>query len=239
MLVLKDLREGMAQALDWPLGDVTYRLRYLQEAGHIPTGRGGAGGAVEATWEHAALLLLSLGAVQDAKNTSVPLAEHMMLAQPEGHSRDTELFGETLKDYLWGNIEPVTSDGILVKGDRTLVDVLSHIIRDAFVFLERPTTLFRLTIDPTENAATIEVATHQGVMVPIHYYRRTDGRGYFDEMVLAVKLGPEDLLERLGDPNLPYAMAPMPGYRHRAGYAFHVNSSAFVELSRIFLSSAA
>mgnify|MGYP004123595647 CR=1 FL=1 len=45
MLVLKDLREGMAQALDWPLGDVTYRLRYLQEAGLIPTGRGGAGGA--------------------------------------------------------------------------------------------------------------------------------------------------------------------------------------------------
>ncbi len=47
MLVLKDLREGMAQALDWPLGDVTYRLRYLQEAGLIPTGRGGTGGAVE------------------------------------------------------------------------------------------------------------------------------------------------------------------------------------------------
>ncbi len=101
---------------------------------------------LRATWEHAALLLLSLGAVQDAKNTSVPLAEHMMLAQPEEHSRDTELFGETLKDYLWGNIEPVTSDGILVKGDRTLVDVLSHIIRDAFVFLKRSPTLFRLTI---------------------------------------------------------------------------------------------
>jgi hypothetical protein len=58
-------------------------------------------------------------------------------------------------------------------------------------------------------------------------------------MLLAATLGPEVLLERLADENLPYAMAPMPGYRHRAGYAFHVNSFAFAELSRIFHSSAA
>ncbi len=66
-----------------------------------------------------------------------------------------------------------------------------------------------------------------------------DGRGYFDEMMLAATLCAEVLLDRLGDENSRYAMAPIPSYRHGAGYAFHVNSFAFAELSLIFLSSAA
>lgn len=158
---LKALKSSTAEAFDWPLSDITYRMRYLQEAGLIPKGKAGTGGAVQATPEHAALLLLSMGAAVDAKNNAVPLVKVI------GGYTNTNL--SRPPDWLNRDLAAALTSG-------TLTDVLANLLTVAAEDPNYLNELVTIKVPSQMSTVAIDVAGIDGNSREHEFYYSDDIR---------------------------------------------------------------
>ncbi len=119
------LARAIAEAADWPVVDLERWVRRLREDGELPKGKGGRGGAgaVEATPEHAAKLLLAFAAIRNASEASTLVRELAPLKTRQWPDIVAEM-NPNLRSKLMGR----RSGSEEIRGSRTAIEALTALI---------------------------------------------------------------------------------------------------------------